>query len=499
MAEPLILALDQGTTSTRAILFDAQGHALAEAGRPLEQFYPADGWVEHDAIEIFQTSVAVLREAVEKAGRAMSEVTAIGVTNQRETVVIWDKATGQPIHKAIVWQDRRTAPTCERMRNAGHEARVSEITGLLLDPYFSGTKIAWLLGEIPGARARAQAGELLVGTMDSWVIWNLTGGRVHATDATNASRTLLFDLKAQAWSQEMLDLFDVPAALLPQVLDCAADYGTTEPGLLGAAVPIRGVAGDQQAALMGQGCIRPGEMKATYGTGCFMLVNTGETFAVSHARLLTTVAARVAGKTTYALEGSIFIAGAALQWVNEGLGVPGGGSGVEALAQTARPDHGVVMVPAFTGLGAPWWDADARGALFGLTRDSGLAEIAQAAFDACALQTRDLIEAMRADAPQAFGAGVELRIDGGMSRSAWFSQRLADLTGVAVGRASYQETTALGAALFAGLGAGVFPTLEAAAAARPSTDRHEPGPNSHAREGAYARWLDAVARVRTQS
>ena len=499
MSEPLLLALDQGTTSTRAILFDARGKALAEAGKPLEQHYPADGWVEHDAEEIFEASVAVLKAAVEKAGRTMAEVTAIGITNQRETVVIWDKATGRPIHKAIVWQDRRTAPTCERLRAAGHEARVTEITGLLLDPYFSGTKIAWLLGEVPGARARAEAGELLCGTMDTWVIWKLTGGQVHATDATNASRTLFLDLKSQTWSKQMLDLLDVPAALLPQVLDCAADYGATDPALLGAAVPIRGVAGDQQAALMGQGCVRAGEMKATYGTGCFMLVNTGEFLAPSRARLLTTVAARVAGRTTYALEGSIFIAGAALQWVNEGLGVPGGGAGVEALAQTARPDHGVVLVPAFTGLGAPWWDADARGALFGLTRDSGLAEIAHAAFDACALQTRDLIEAMRADAPQAFGEGVELRIDGGMSRSSWFSQRLADLTGVAVGRASYQETTALGAALFAGLGAGVYPDVIAAASARPATERHEPALNAHAREGAYARWLDAVARVRTQS
>ncbi len=499
LSETLLLALDQGTTSTRAILFDGRGKAIAEAGKPLEQHYPADGWVEHDAAEIFQASVEVLKAAVQKAGRAMAEVTAIGITNQRETVVIWDKATGEPIHKAIVWQDRRTAPTCERLRAAGHEARVSETTGLLLDPYFSGTKIAWMLDEVPGARARAAAGELLCGTMDAWVIWKLTGGRVHATDATNASRTLLFDLKTQAWSAEMLDLLDVPAALLPQVLDCAADYGAADAGLLGAAVPIRGVAGDQQAALMGQGCVKAGEMKATYGTGCFMLVNTGEFLAPSRARLLTTVAARLGGRPTYALEGSIFIAGAALQWINEGLGVASGGSGVEALAQTARPDHGVVLVPAFTGLGAPWWDADARGALFGLTRDAGLAEIAQAAFDACALQTRDLIEAMRADAPQAFGAGVELRIDGGMSRSAWFSQRLADLTGVAVGRSSYQETTALGAALFAGLGAGVYATVEEAASARPATERYDPALNAHAREGAYARWLDAVARVRTQT
>jgi glycerol kinase len=495
MAEPLILALDQGTTSTRAILFDAKGAPLAEASRPLEQFYPADGWVEHDAEEIYEASVAVLREALGKAERSAADVAAIGITNQRETVVIWDKVTGKPIHRAIVWQDRRTAPTCERLRAAGKEPLVTSITGLLLDPYFSGTKIAWMLGEVEGARGRARAGELLAGTMDAWVIWKLTGGAVHATDATNASRTMLFDLKTQNWSSEMLEMLDIPASLLPRVLDCADDYGQTD--VLGGSTPIRGVAGDQQAALMGQGCVRAGEMKATYGTGCFMLVNTGEHLAPSRSRLLTTVAARLNGRATYALEGSIFIAGAALQWVNEGLGVPGGGAGVEKLAQSAREDHGVVLVPAFTGLGAPWWDANARGALFGMTRDTGLAEIAQAAFDACALQTRDLIEAMRADAPGAFGRDVELRIDGGMSRSAWFSQRLADLTGVAVGRASYLETTALGAALFAGLGAGVYADLEAAIAARPTTERLEPALNLHEREAAYARWLDAVARVKT--
>jgi glycerol kinase len=499
MSEPLILSLDQGTTSTRAILFDAKGAPIAEAGRPLEQFYPRDGWVEHDAEEIFRASVEVLREAVAKSGRSLDEVTAIGVTNQRETVVVWDKATGQPIHRAIVWQDRRTADTCERLRAAGREGQVTEITGLLLDPYFSGTKIAWLLNEVEGARARAEAGALLAGTMDTWVIWRLTGGKVHATDATNASRTMLFDLRAQAWSPEMAEMLGVPTNLLPQVLDCAADYGETAPELLGRAVPIRGVAGDQQAALMGQGCIRAGEMKATYGTGCFLLVNTGEHLAPSRSRLLTTVAARLGGRPTFALEGSIFIAGAALQWVNSGFGVEGGGAAVEKLALTARADHGVVLVPAFTGLGAPWWDANARGALFGMTRDTGLAEIAHAAFDACALQTRDLIEAMRADAPGAFGKDVELRIDGGMSRSAWFSQRLADLTGLAVGRASYLETTALGAALFAGIGAGIYADAAEAAAARPSTERLEPELGSHAREAAYARWLDAVARVRTRA
>ncbi|WP_419321142.1 glycerol kinase GlpK [Caulobacter sp. ErkDOM-E] len=497
MAEQLILALDQGTTSTRAILFDATGGALADATRPLRQSYPADGWVEHDAEEIFAACVAVMREAMETSGRDVADVVAIGVTNQRETVVVWDKATGRPIHPAIVWQDRRTADACDRLRAAGHEAQVSQVTGLLLDPYFSGAKIAWILDRVQGARARAEAGELLCGTMDSWVIWRLTGGKVHATDATNASRTLLFDIEAQAWSPAMLDLLDVPDSLLPRVLDCADDYGVTTVDILGREVPIRGVAGDQQAALMGQGCILPGQMKATYGTGCFMLINTGDTRPVSRSRLLTTVAARVGGKTTYALEGSIFVAGAAIQWLGEGLGITGGPRAAEALARAAKPDHSVVVVPAFTGLGAPWWDAGARGAIFGLTRDAGLPEIAAATYDSCALQSRDLIEAMRADAPEAFGEDAQLRIDGGMSKSAWFSQRLADLTGMQVQRASYLETTALGAALFAGLGAGVYASLEEAAAARPAAEGLIPSMPLHQREAAYARWLDAVPRVRS--
>ncbi|HKR87271.1 MAG TPA: glycerol kinase GlpK [Phenylobacterium sp.] len=496
MAEPLILALDEGTTSTRAILFDAAGREVAEAGRPIRQSYPRDGWVEHDAEEIFEASVAVMREAVARSGRDIDEVAAIGLTNQRETVVVWERATGRPIHPAIVWQDRRTTEICERLREAGREPQVTEVTGLLLDPYFSGTKFAWLLDRVEGARGRAAEGELLAGTIDSWLIWKLTGGRVHATDATNASRTLLFDIREQAWSEPMGELLDVPLAILPQVLDCADDYGETLPELLGRAIPIRGVAGDQQAALMGQGCIGSGEMKATYGTGCFLLLNTGEKAPRSDARLLTTVAARIGGRASYALEGAIFVAGAAIQWMNEELGVPGGAEGVEALAAQARADHGVVLVPAFTGLGAPWWDPQARGAIFGLTRDAGLAEIAQACFDASALQTRDLIEAMRADAPEAFQGGVELRIDGGMSRSERFAQRLADLTGVGVARAAYLETTALGAALFAGVGAGLYPDLQAAAAARPDTELHAPKLGVHQREAAYARWLDAVARVR---
>ncbi|MFN3857997.1 MAG: glycerol kinase GlpK [Caulobacter sp.] len=497
MADPVILALDQGTTSTRAIVFDRGGKPLAEAGRPLRQSYPDDGWVEHDAEEIWTACAAVLREALAKSGRGAGDVAAIGITNQRETVVVWDKATGRPIHPAIVWQDRRTADVCETLQAQGVEAEVSAATGLLLDPYFSGTKIAWLLDNVPGARARAERGELLAGTMDCWAIWKLTGGRVHATDATNASRTLLFDIQTQDWSPRMLEIFGVPAALLPRVLNCADDFGETTADILGAAVPIRGVAGDQQAALMGQGCVRPGEMKATYGTGCFMLINTGETRPVSRARLLTTVAARLGGRTTYALEGSIFIAGAAIQWLGEGLGMTGGPRAAEALARTANADSAVVVVPAFTGLGAPWWDADARGAIFGLTRDAGLAEIAAATFDACALQTRDLVEAMRADAPDAFGEAAELRIDGGMSRSSWFSQRLADLTDLPVRRAEYQETTALGAALFAGIGAGVYASAEEAAEARPDGERLTPAMPVSRREAAYARWLDAVARVRS--
>jgi glycerol kinase len=495
VTDPLLLALDQGTTSTRAILFDARGTELATASRPLRQSYPADGWVEHDAEEIFQSSVAVLREAMERSGRRVEELAALGITNQRETVVVWDQETGRAIAPAIVWQDRRTAAVCERLKTEGAEAGVTETTGLLLDPYFSATKIAWLLDNVDDARAAAEAGRLLAGTVDAWVIWRLTGGRVHATDATNASRTLLFDIERQAWDAGMGRTFGVPLGMLPDVRDCAGEFGKTDPAWLGRAVPIRGVAGDQQAALMGQGCMQPGEMKATYGTGCFLLLHTGEARPRSGARLLTTVAARIDGRVTYALEGSIFIAGAAIQWVNEQLGVVGGPATVEALAGTAKPDHGVVFVPAFTGLGAPWWAAEARGAVVGLTRDTGLAEIAAAAFDASAWQTADLVEAMRRDAPEAFGAGAVLRIDGGMAGSRLFPRRLADLTGLPVARARYSETTALGAALFAGLGAGVYASVEEAARSRPEAEPLTPTTTPEAREAGWARWRAAVGRV----
>lgn len=495
MSQKLIVSLDQGTTSTRAIVFDLRGTALAQAGRPLAQSYPADGWVEHDAGEIWRSSLEVLREAAAKTGR-MSDIAALGITNQRETVVVWDRSTGKPIHPAIVWQDRRTFARCEALKAAGHEARVSQLTGLLLDPYFSATKIGWILDQVPGARAAAEAGQLAAGTMDCWLVWKLTGGAVHATDATNASRTLMFDIHRGEWSQELLDLFDIPAALLPRVLDCADDFGEMTPDVLGRAIPIRGVAGDQQAALMGQGCTAAGEMKATFGTGAFLLVNTGALQAQSRNRLLTTIGSRVDGETAYALEGSVFIAGAGITWLGEELGIEGGPQAIEAMARQARADHGVMLVPAFTGLGAPWWDSEARGAIFGLTRDSGRPEIAAAMFDACALQTCDLIEAMAADAPAAFASGAPLRVDGGMSRSTFFCQRLADLLGREVFQASYAETTALGAALFAGLGAGLYLNLAEAAASAPGGASFLPNLQASQRGALHARWLDAVRRTR---
>ncbi len=492
-----VLAIDQGTTSSRAMVFRSDISIAAVAQQEFPQHFPASGWVEHEPEDIWTSTVMTCRDALEKAGLAAKDIAAIGITNQRETTVVWDRATGQAVHRAIVWQDRRTADICARLKAEGHEPDVSAKTGLIIDPYFSGTKVAWILDHVPGARERAERGELMFGTVDCYLLWRLTGGKVHATDATNASRTLLFNIHTGQWDDTLLKLLRVPRSMLPEVKDSSADFGTTTPDLFGGPIKIAGIAGDQQAALMGQGCVSPGLMKATYGTGCFMLINTGEEKCVSRSRLLTTVAARVNGKTTYALEGSIFVAGAAIQWLGEGLGVTGGPRGAEALARAAKSDHGVVVVPAFTGLGAPWWDAGARGAIFGLTRDAGLPEIAAATYDACALQSRDLIEAMRADAPGAFGEAAQLRIDGGMSRSVWFSQRLADLTGVSVRRSSYQETTALGAALFAGVGAGLYASVEEAAEVSPAAETLKPMLKAHEREAAYARWLDAVPRVRS--
>ncbi|MGB0412607.1 MAG: glycerol kinase GlpK, partial [Pikeienuella sp.] len=437
-----ILALDQGTTSSRAILFDvAETGALTPvetAQQEFAQHYPASGWVEHDAEEIWATTLKTAMQAM--AGR---DIAAIGVTNQRETVVIWDRTTGRPIHKAIVWQDRRTAGTCAQLRAEGAEEMVSAKTGLLLDPYFSATKIAWLLDSVDGARARAEAGELAFGTVDSWLIWRLTGGTSHVTDATNASRTMLYNIHDGGWDDDLLRLFGVPKAMLPRVLDCAADFGVTDEAVLGASVPIRGVAGDQQAATVGQACFQPGMMKATYGTGCFALMNTGATAVRSDNRLLTTIAHQLDGAPTYALEGAIFIAGAVVQWLRDGLKLIENASETQAMAAGSDPANRLFLVPAFTGLGAPHWDADARGAIFGLTRNSGPDDFARAALESVAFQTVDLLAAMKADGAK--GQGV-LRVDGGMTASDWTMQAIADFTGAPVDRPVVTETTALGAA-----------------------------------------------------
>ena len=487
---PLLLAIDQGTTSSRAIVFDARGAIRAVAQREFTQHYPAGGWVEHDPEELWSATLAVTREALAAAGGAV----AIGITNQRETTVVWDRASGAPIHRAIVWQDRRTAERCHALREAGHEPMVNEKTGLLLDPYFSATKLAWILDHVDGARERAAAGELAFGTIDTFLIWRLTGGAVHATDATNASRTLLFDIHAQAWDDALLRLFDVPREVLPEVRDSAADFGATLPGLLGHAVPIAGVAGDQHAATFGQACFEPGMVKSTCGTGCFAVMNTGAEAVRSRHRLLTTVAWRLNGEPVFALEGSIFVAGAAVQWLRDGLGVIETAAQTEALAADLPDSGGVCLVPAFTGLGAPHWNPDARGAIFGLTRDTGPAHLARAALESVCLQTRDLMAAMEADR----GAAVDrLRVDGGMAGNAWLLQALADVVGVAVERPRVIETTALGAAYLAGLQAGVFRSLDdvrerwaRAAEFTPRMPEQERGRLVRAWESAVARTLE---------
>lgn len=489
MIEPQLLALDQGTTSTRAVIYGADGRERSSAGRPLAQAYPANGWVEHDPEAMVADSLEALRAA--RAG-AEGPVAALGIANQRETAVVWDRATGRAIAPAIVWQDRRTAEACERLQRDGLEPEITEKTGLRLDPYFSATKWAWILDRTEGARAAARAGRLLCGTVDSWLVWRLTEGRVHATDATNASRTLLFDLERGRWDEDLCRMFDVPRAILPEIRDTAGDYGWTTLAGEGR-MAIRGVAGDQQAALLGQGCVAPGGLKATFGTGAFALLHTGGRRVRSGAGLLSSTAARVDGRDRFCLEGSVFNAGAAVQWAAELLGLEGPGE-VERLAAEARPDHGVVLAPAFTGLGAPWWDSQARGAVFGLTRDSGRAEVAAAALDSAAHGVGDLLEAMARDLPEFAELRGALRIDGGMAGSRGFAQRLSDLTGAAVERADYTEATALGAALFAGVGAGLW-DMEAAADLRPAAERFEPRLAPGPREAARARWRDAVGRV----
>ena len=486
---PLLLAIDQGTTSSRAIVFDAAGAVRAAAQRELTQHYPGDGLVEHDPEEIWSATLAVTREAFAAAGGAIA---AIGITNQRETTVVWDRASGAPIHRAIVWQDRRTAERCRALREAGHEPMVNEKTGLLLDPYFSATKLAWILDHVDGARERAAAGALAFGTIDTFLIWRLTGGAVHATDATNASRTLLFDIHAQAWDDTLLRLFDVPREVLPEVRDSAADFGTTLPRLLGHAVPIAGVAGDQQAATVGQACFEPGMVKSTCGTGCFAVMNTGAEAVRSRHRLLTTVAWRLGGEPAFALEGSIFVAGAAVQWLRDGLGVIETAAETEALAAGLPDSGGVCLVPAFTGLGAPHWDPDARGAIYGLTRDTGPAHLARAALESVCLQTRDLMAAMEADR----GAAVDrLRVDGGMAGNAWLLQALADVVGVAVERPRVIETTALGAAYLAGLQAGVFRSLDDIRERWARAAEFTPRMPEQERDRLVRAWESAVART----
>lgn len=490
-----LLAIDQGTTSSRAILFSAQGLPVASAQQEFKQYFPCDGWVEHDGEELWLSTLKVCRQALADSGLCASQVAAIGITNQRETTLVWDAQTGVPIHPAIVWQDRRTADYCAQLKADGHEAWVSERTGLLIDPYFSASKLRWLLDQVPGARQRAARGELRFGTVDSFLLWRLTGGQVHRTDASNASRTLLFNIHSQQWDEQLLELFDIPRSLLPEVCDCASHFGVSEAHWLGAAIPVMGMAGDQQAALIGQACFQPGMVKSTYGTGCFMVQNTGTQAVRSYNRLLTTVAYRLNGQVTYAVEGSIFVAGAALQWLRDGIKLISHARDSEALAEQTGDACGVYLVPAFTGLGAPYWDPRARGAIFGLTRDTGIKEIVTAGLQSVCYQTRDLLEAMQQDgasAPQA------LRVDGGMVENNWLMQFLADLLGVSVERPEVTETTALGVAYLAGLQLGWYPSLQAIASHWHVQRRFQPRMQEAHRQRLYAGWLDAVQRVRSE-
>ena len=489
-----ILAIDQGTTSSRAILFDRSGHISGIAQREFQQHFPDDGWVEHDPQELWETVLETCREVIDQTGIAVERLAGIGITNQRETTLLWDRETGQPLYHAIVWQDRRTADLCRQLQAAGHAERVQALSGLLIDPYFSATKLAWLLDNVPQARERAERGELAFGTVDTFLLWQLTGGRVHATDATNASRTMLFNIHTQQWDDELLALFKIPRGLLPEVRDSCDDFGVADSRWLGAELPIGGVVGDQQAALVGQACFEPGMGKSTYGTGCFMIVNTGEQPALSRNRLLTTVAYRIGGKTTYALEGSIFVAGAAVQWLRDGLQLFAEASETEALAQQTRDGHSVYLVPAFTGLGAPHWDPKARGAIFGLTRDTGIAEIVAAGLQAVCYQTRDLQCCMSDDMQS---ASDKLRVDGGMVANGWLVQFLADMLGVQVDRPAVLETTALGAAYMAGLRFGWYRNMDEIAELWRCERSFVPSMPEAERERLYQGWLDAVDRVKS--
>ncbi len=496
MAPTTILALDQGTTSTRAILFDMSGRVVSSSSRPLDQIYPEAGWVEHDGGAIFNDAVAVIRDVLQQSPG--TQPAAMGITNQRETVLVWDRRTGQPVANAIVWQDRRTAGRCAELRKAGIEAEITRKTGLLLDPYFSATKIAWILDNIEGARQRAENGELLAGTMDCWLLWKLTGGCVHRTDATNASRTMLFDIHRGSWAENLLEIFDIPASLLPDVGDCQGQFGVTDGDLVGAEIAITGAAGDQQAAAYGQACLEPGGIKATFGTGCFVLANTGGVAVASRNRLLTTIFTQIDGARRYALEGSLFMAGATIQWLRDNLGIIANAGETESLARAADPNSGVYLVPAFQGLGAPHWDADARAVISGLSRAAGKAEIVRAALEGVACQTMDLMRAIEDDFVHAGAVRPKLlRVDGGMARNNWFMQFLADMLDMPIERAGQPEATALGAAFHAGLAIGAYKN-EAECAALWQGDRmFEPSMRASARAAKIEGWARALASARS--
>ena len=486
-----ILAIDQGTTSSRAILFDKDMRPVQSCQQEFPQYFPQSGWVEHDAQEIWASVQAVVGGVMAQAGCTAKDIAAIGITNQRETTLVWDRNTGAPIHKAIVWQDRRTSAFCDRLRAEGHEAEITQKTGLLLDPYFSATKLHWLLTHVEGAAERAARGELLFGTMDSYLIWKLTEGRAHVTDATNAARTMLYDIRQGCWDAQICALMQVPPAMLPDVRDCASEFGTTN--LFGADIPILGVAGDQQAATIGQACFESGMLKSTYGTGCFALLNTGDTLVTSKNRMLGTIAYQLGGKPTYALEGSIFIAGAVVQWLRDGLGLISAAHETADMAAAADPTQSLYLVPAFTGLGAPYWNADCRGAIFGLTRNSGPKEFAKAALQSVGYQTRDLLLAMQDDMGRP-GEAV-LRVDGGMTASDWTMQFLSDILGAPVDRPKVLETTALGAAWLAGSRAGIYPDQQGFADSWACDRRFEPQMDAPRRDRLYSGWQDAVSRT----
>lgn len=491
---PYILAIDQGTTSSRALVFDRNLEIKGLGQREFTQHFPDNGWVEHDANEIWSTTLASCRQAFTKANITARDIACIGITNQRETTVVWDRSTGEPIANAIVWQDRRTSNFCAELRARGMEPMVQDKTGLLLDSYFSASKLRWLLDHVPGARNRANRGELAFGTIDTFLLWRLSNGQSHCTDATNASRTMLFNIHTQEWDHELLDLFDIPDSMLPQVKDCAADFGTTDPAWFDGSIPITGMIGDQQAAAFGQCCFSSGMAKSTYGTGCFLLLNTGNKALRSTKGLLTTIAWRLQGMASYAIEGSIFMAGATMQWLRDGIHLIDNVADSMALARATSPDSSVYLVPAFTGLGAPYWDPDARGAIFGMTRDTGVKEIVTAALMSVCYQTKDLIVAIQQDGT----ALTQLRIDGGMARNDFVMQRLADVLDCEVLRPEITETTALGAASLAALQAGLFGSLEEISQHWRLQQSFKPTCDANWRQQRYALWLDAVERTRVR-